>query len=137
MAKKYVMIKHTSPRATFRRAHLQFTKDWQVFEVGEQNDSDPNQPGSTEITEDARARHARGVIGPDTLRRCEAETMLAVKPATADDVQNFQKTLASRAGKSTDQIIAELAAKNAELEARLMKVELGKGGSAAAGGGGK
>jgi hypothetical protein len=67
----------------------------------------------------------KGIIDAAILKVLEAEKqMLAVKPATAEEAALLQKRQAEHAGKDKDTIIAELVAKNADLEARLMKLEL-------------
>lgn len=106
----FVLVKSASPfRPTFRRAGLQFERDWRILEVREVADVD------------------KGIIDAAVLARLEAEPMLAVKPATAAEVESYQQDLAARAGRDPASVIDELKAKNADLEARLMKLELAKG----------
>jgi hypothetical protein len=108
---KYVMVRSCSPRGSFRRAGLVFTSEWRVLEVS------------------TRAQLDKGIIDEATLKALEAEKqMLAVKPATEAEVEAFQKLQAESTGKDKDALIAELVQKNAELEARLMKLELAAGG---------
>jgi hypothetical protein len=109
---KFVLVKSTSPRqpdGSFRRAELQFNRDWRVLEISE--------------TEDL----ASGKINAARLARLEAETMLAIKPATEKDIERYERDLADSAGRDPHQLIAELRGKNADLEARLLKLELGAG----------
>lgn len=109
--KSFVMVRSCSPRGQFRRAGIVFTTDWRVLELGEKLDVE------------------KGVIDAPTLKVLEAEKqMLAVKPATADEAAALQKTQSEHAGKDKDVIIADLVAKNADLEARLMKLELASSG---------
>lgn len=125
----HVMVKSAAPKGRFRRAHLDFTNEtWRCFKIGTELDADPDkEPSTGAITAEAAKRHAAGVIGPDTYERLAREhTMLAVKSCTAEEVADYEKRQADGAGKSQEQLLAEVLAKNAELEARLMKVELGK-----------
>lgn len=109
--KSYVMVRSCSPRGQFRRAGIVFQTDWRVLELGEKLDIE------------------KGIIDAATLKILEAEKqMLAVKPATPEEAAAFQKTQSEHAGKDKDAIIADLVSKNAELEARLMKLELAAGG---------
>lgn len=109
--KSFVMVRSCSPREQFRRAGFVFTKEWRVLELGEKVDIE------------------KGVVDAPTLKILEDEKqMLAVKPATADEAESFQKLQASNAGKDKDTIITELLEKNADLEARLMRLELAASG---------
>lgn len=112
-APKFVMVRSCSPRDQFRRGGLIFTKDWRVLEVS------------------TTANLEKGIIDEAILKVLEAEKqMLAVKPATEADVEAFLKLQADSAGKDKDTIISELVQKNADLEARLMRLELGAAGAA-------
>jgi hypothetical protein len=110
-APKYVFVKTTSPRGMFGRAGLRFTRDWRPLKVDAEQDLDA------------------GVINAATLARLEAETeMLAVRPATTDEIAELTASpslTGSGGGKDKDEIIAEQGMKIADLEARLLKLELG------------
>jgi len=124
----HVLVCTRSPRGRFRRAHLEFTSDWRSLELGAENDIDPKPNAANvsfeyAITDAAKARHAENVIGPDTLKRLQGEAMLAVKPADAAEIEAHRKAQAEHPGDKDAQLRAALA-KNADLEARLMKLEL-------------
>jgi hypothetical protein len=104
---KVVLVKSTSPRGGFRRAGLQFTAEWRPLQVSTKADLE------------------KGIIDTSILAVLEKETMLAVKPASPDDVERYLEALQETAGKDPAEEIAALKKKNAELEARLMKLELG------------
>lgn len=105
--KQYVMVRSCSPRGQFRRAGLVFQPEWRILELGEKTDIE------------------KGIIDFATLKVLEAEKqMLAVKPATLAEAEAFAKQQAEHAGKDKDAIIAELIEKNADLESRLMRLEL-------------
>lgn len=106
---KFVMVCTRSPKGRFRRAGVDFTAEWRVLEVKETADL------------------SNGVIDAEILARLEAESMVAVKPATEAQVEAYLKDQAELAGKDDKQVIAALAAKNADLEARLMRLELAGG----------
>lgn len=105
--KTFIMVRSCSPRGQFRRAGLVFQTEWRVLEVAEKADIE------------------KGIIDAAILKVLEGEKqMLAVKPATPEEVAAALKAQAEHAGKDKDTIIAEQNAKIAELEARLMKLEL-------------
>lgn len=104
--KKFVLVKSTSPRPSFRRAGFTFTPEWRPLELGEKDDV------------------ANDIVGPESYARIEAEKMLACKPATETEVEQFLKDRAELAGKDPQAVNEELKRKNAELEARLLKLEL-------------
>ncbi len=103
---KIVLVKSTSPRGSFRRAGLTFTADWRPLEVS------------------ATANLEKGVIDAAVLARLEAEKMLAVKPASATEVEAYQKAAAETAGKDPVEEVVALKKRLAELEARLMQLTL-------------
>lgn len=107
---RFVLVKSTSPynRGDFGRAGLRFTRDWRPLEVG------------------TVANLEKGVIDAEVLKRLESESFLAVKPATAEEVAKFSEAMVE-ASKDPSAALADLAARNAELEARLMRLELGAG----------
>lgn len=106
IAPKFVLVKSVSPHneGRFGRAGLRFTRDWRPLQVADIADVE------------------KGVITPEILARLEAEQQLAVKPATEVEVEKLAKELADP--KDDKARIAELEAANAQLEARLMKLEL-------------
>lgn len=107
-APKFVLVKTTSPRKMFGRAGLRFTNEWRPLRVEE--------------TADLEA----GVIDAAVLKRLEDEKeMLAVKPATESEVEEFMAKQA--APRDPEAELAELKARNADLESRLMRLELAAG----------
>src|SRR5215475_10905026 len=105
---RFVLVKSVSPHngGNFRRAGLRFTRDWRPLEVAAQPDLE------------------KGVIDDKVLQVLQAETFLAVKPATADEVARLADARLD-ASRDKDSELAELRTKNAELEARLMRLEVG------------
>jgi hypothetical protein len=105
---RFVLVKSVSPHngGNFRRAGLRFTRDWRPLEVAAKLDLD------------------KGVIDDEVLKVLHAETFLAVKPATADEVARLADARLD-ASRDKDSELAELRTKNAELEARLMRLEVG------------
>lgn len=112
-APQFVLVKSASPRESFRRAGLTFTRDWRPLQLAETVDLE------------------RGVIDEATLKRLEDEPMLAVKPASADDVEDFLRDRAANTGKDKESQIAELRSYSTDLEARLMRLELNAGDASA------
>jgi hypothetical protein len=105
---RFVLVKSVSPHngGNFRRAGLRFTRDWRPLEVT------------------ATADLEKGVIDDKILAVLQAETFLAVKPATTDEVARLADARLD-ASRDKDSELAELRTKNAELEARLMRLEVG------------
>jgi hypothetical protein len=105
---RFVLVKSVSPHnsGNFRRAGLRFTRDWRPLEVAAKPDLD------------------KGVIDEKILQVLQAETFLAVKPATAEEVARLADARLD-ASRDKDSELAELRTKNAELEARLMRLEVG------------
>ena len=99
---RFVLVKSVSPHngGNFRRAGLRFTRDWRPLEVAARPDLD------------------KGVIDDDVLEVLQAETFLAVKPATADEVARLADAKLD-ASRDKDSELAGLRDKNAELEARV------------------
>src|SRR5215510_10262994 len=104
----FVLVKSVSPHngGNFRRAGLRFTRDWRPLEVAAKPDLD------------------KGVIDEKILQVLQNETFLAVKPATAEEVSRLADARLD-ASRDKDSELAELRGKNAELEARLMRLEVG------------
>jgi len=104
----FVLVKSVSPHngGNFRRAGLRFTRDWRPLEVAAKPDLD------------------KGVIDEKILQALQVETFLAVKPATAEEVARLADARLD-ASRDKDSELAELRTKNAELEARLMRLEVG------------
>ena len=105
---RFVLVKSVSPHngGNFRRAGLRFTRDWRPLEVAAKPDLD------------------KGVIDDKVLEILAAETFLAVKPATADDVARLADAKLD-GSRDKDSELAALRDKNADLEARLMRLEVG------------
>jgi hypothetical protein len=105
---RFVLVKSVSPHngGNFRRAGLRFTRDWRPLELAAKPDLD------------------KGVIDDQVLQVLQAETFLAVKPATADEVARLADAKLD-ASRDKDSELAGLRDKNAELEARLMRLEVG------------
>jgi hypothetical protein len=105
---RFVLVKSVSPHngGNFRRAGLRFTRDWRPLEIAAQPDLE------------------KGVIDDKILQVLQAETFLAVKPATAEEVARLADARLD-ASRDKDSELAGLRTKNAELEARLMRLEVG------------
>src|SRR5215475_4503862 len=97
---RFVLVKSVSPHngGNFRRAGLRFTRDWRPLEVAAQPDLE------------------KGVIDDKVLQVLQAETFLAVKPATAEEVARLADARLD-ASLDKDSELAGLRTKNAELEA--------------------
>jgi hypothetical protein len=115
MARSFVLVRSVSPfnSGGFSRAKLRFERDWRALEVTDADDL------------------GNEVISPATLAALNAEPFLVVKPASEQEVADLAATRPVVVDK--DQQLAELAAKNADLEARLMKLELGAAAAPAKG----
>lgn len=113
---KFILVMSVNPHRDggFSRAGLRFSREWRALELSGKNDLDRPIP----------------VIDTATFDRIKAETFLAWKPATEAELTALERARAEAPG-DKDAQIASLAQKNADLEARLMKLEL------AAQGGGK
>jgi hypothetical protein len=105
---RFLLVKSVSPHngGNFRRAGLRFTRDWRPLEVAAKADLD------------------KGVIDDKALKVLQDEAFLAVKPATAEEVARLADARLD-ASRDKDSELAELRTKNAELEARLMRLEVG------------
>lgn len=108
---KFVLVMSVSPHnnGNFGRAGLRFSREWRPLEVAEVADLE------------------KGIIDEAVLARLQAESFLAVKPATAEEVARLAEARAAGA-QDKDSELAELRAKNADLEARLMRLELAASG---------
>jgi hypothetical protein len=108
MFPQFVLVMSVSPfnGGNFGRAGLRFSREWRPLEVAEVADLEKN------------------VIDPEILERLKRESFLAVKPATAEEVARLAEDRAS-ASKDKDTELAELKSKNADLESRLMRLEVG------------
>lgn len=106
----FVLVMSVSPyhNGNFGRAGLRFSREWRPLEVVDDDKQDLEQ----------------GLINEETLERLKAEAFLAVKPATEAEIAKFEKDRATGARNPADEV-AELRAANAQLEARLMKLEAG------------
>lgn len=111
MAPQFVLVMSVSPYngGNFGRAGLRFSREWRPLEVAETADLE------------------KGVIDYAILARLKAESFLAVKPATPEEVAQLAKDRAEGA-KDKDTELADLRSKNADLEARLMRLELAAAG---------
>jgi hypothetical protein len=112
---QFVLVMSVSPynNGNFGRAGLRFSREWRPLEVADKADLE------------------KGIIDKEILARLKAEAFLALKPATADEVAQLAAARADGA-KDKDSELAELRAKNADLEARLMRLELAAGAGKAA-----
>ena len=104
-APQFVLVKTTSPRGIFGRAGLRFTREWRPLRVAEVADLEAH------------------VIDAAILARLEAEReMLAVKPATEAELAEFAQAQAAGPRDPATEL-AEIKARNADLEGRLMRLE--------------
>lgn len=123
----FVLVKSTNPYrdGQYGRSNLRFTRDWRPLEVDELDDRDVPGIGGAPGTNNGPLRTERGgnnLISTYTLAVLEADTFLAVKPATQAQVEKYQADAAANGG-DKDATIEALQAKNADLEARLMRLE--------------
>jgi len=142
-APQFVLVRSTNPHreGQYGRLGHRFTRAWKalrvdssVKQVATLFTSQVKSPGAqpepvadpTSLRDPAEAI-AADTISPKTLAAFEKDPHLAVKPATQTEVDDF---LASAAENETDKdaTIADLKAKNREMESRLMKLELAVGG---------
>lgn len=119
----FVLAKSTNPHTDGRygRAGLRFTREWRLLKVGDTFNADT------------------GEITGERLAILENDSFLAVKPATAAEVERLQADIASHGG-DKDAMIDAQRKQIGDLEARLMKLELAmqggrKGGDAGGRGG--
>jgi hypothetical protein len=105
---RFVLVKSVSPHnnGNFRRAGLRFSRDWRPLEVAAKPDLE------------------KGIIDDEVLKVLQAEAFLAVKPATAEEIARLADVRLD-ASRDKDSELTELRTKNAELEARLMRLEVG------------
>jgi hypothetical protein len=107
-APQFVLVKTTSPRGIFGRAGLRFTREWRPLRVADVADLEAH------------------VIDAAILARLEAEReMLAVKPATEAELAELAQAQAAGPRDPATEL-AEIKARNADLEGRLMRLELAK-----------
>lgn len=110
----FVLVMAVTPHGWWRHRGLHFTREWSVVQLGDKLDvlATPIPMVDTATYDELLASKAT----------------LAVKPATPDELADFQRRVAENRGKDKDLVIADLQMKNADLEARMMKLELATSG---------
>lgn len=93
---------------------VEFSDQWKPFQIGPAPDLSAAIPVVDQATVD------------EWTTKWTRE--LATKPATQEEVDAYLKQLADAKGQDKDAIIAELQAKNADYESRLMRLELAASG---------
>ena len=120
-AATFLLCMAIAPKGTWRVHGIEFSREWRPVQVGEELDIDAPVP-----TVDARTKEQ---IDHDVTIGA-----LATRPATAAEVDAYLQQLAEMKGKDPSVVISDLQKKNAELEARLMKLELSAAGGTKTGG---
>jgi len=109
---QFLLCIAVAPRGTWRVHGIEFSREWRPVQLGgEALDIGAPVP----VLDDATAAQ---------IEYDEKIGALATRPATAEEVAAYQQQLVDAKGKDPDAVIADLKAKNAELEARMMKLEL-------------
>jgi len=108
----FVLVMAVTPRGFWRHRGLHFTRDWSVVQVGDRLDVLASPIPMVDET------------NYNEILASKAE--LAVKPASAEELDAFQATIAANRGLDKDFVIHDLQTKNADLEARFMRLELGR-----------
>jgi hypothetical protein len=109
----FVLVKSTNPHreGQYGRAGLRFTREYRLLKLADAFNAE------------------LGEITAKELAILEKDSFLAVKPASAADVERLQAEIATTGG-DKEATIDFLRKQNADLEARLMKLELAaQGGS--------
>lgn len=103
----FVLAKSTNPHndGRYGRAGLRFTREWRVLKLGDAFDAETS------------------TITPEQHALLDKDTLIVLKPASEDDAKAYEAELAAH-GTNKDAVIETLRTKNADLEARLMKLEL-------------
>lgn len=141
---QFVLVKSTNPNreGQYGRAGLRFSRNWRALQVDDIDDRDlapippvvtiatptvpavvvtPGDPGTNNMPLRAK-RGEDNLISVWTLKILDADTFLAVKPATASDIAKLEAELAETGG-DKDATIDALRSQNADYEARLMRIE--------------
>lgn len=116
MSTAFVMIRSTNPHreGAYTRAGFRFGRSWRGLQVA---------AGAKELDDPSK-----DIVSAQTLEeRLEKDEFLAVKPATSGDIEAFKAEQAA-ANTDKDAELAELRKKNADLEARMMRLEAAAGG---------
>ena len=113
----FVLAKSTNPHndGRYGRAGLRFTREWRVLKLAEESNPET------------------GAITAEQYAILDKDPLIVLKPASEDDAKAYEAELATH-GTNKDALIDSLRVKNAELEARLMKLELAMAGKDKAGG---
>jgi hypothetical protein len=124
---RFILVMAVAQRGFWRVHGLHFERDWRALQLGDELVLEPDGGGIPMI--DAR-----------TKAQIDADVKigaLAVKEASAEEVETYLKQIEELRGQDKDQVISDLQKKNNDLEARLMKLELLASGGGVGGGGGK
>lgn len=108
----FVLVMAVTPRGFWRHRGLHFTRDWSVVQVGDKLDV---LASPIPMVDEANYNEILASKGE-----------LAVKPASAEELAAFQSTIAANRSLDKDFVIQDLQSKNADLEARFMRLELGR-----------
>lgn len=126
---RFILVMSLSPRGDdggFTRAGLRFTRKWRLLAVGGTCSRDKDGHVQGGVIDTAVYYTLLGEANRDD------RPMLALKPATDEEAALYAKELAE-GPKDKDAEIADLKTKNADLEARMMRLELAaQGGKATA-----
>lgn len=106
----FVLVMAVTPRGFWRHRGLHFTREWSVLQIGDKLD--------------VLASPIPMADEANYLEILASKNELAVKPASAEEIAAFQASVAANRGLDKDMVIADLQAKNADLEARMMRLEL-------------
>lgn len=106
----FVLVMAVTPHGFWRHRGLHFTREWSVVQLGDKLD--------------VLAQPMPLIDAATYAELLASKETLGVKPATPDELAEFHKRAAENRGKDKDAVIADLQKNNADLEARLMKLEL-------------
>lgn len=138
-APQFVLVRSTNPHreGQYGRLGHRFTRAWKALRVdsalkqvatlftskpGKPGEAPEQEPDPTSFRDPAEAI-AADTISPETLAAFEKDPHLAVKPATQQEIDDLVASAADNES-DKDATIADLKAKNRDMEARLMKLEL-------------
>lgn len=131
-ARAFILVMSVSPHHNggFGRAGYRFSRTWRPLEIVAEGDIKVDEHGRADS-----AAEEQSLITPTLVERLKAESFLAVKDASASEVDRLLADRAAGAGMSDADRIAKLESDKADLESRLMKLELGASGDAKGKGG--
>lgn len=120
----FLLVMAVTPHGFYRVHGIHFDREWRAVQIGEKLDPLSAIP----VADKAAAAEIDRKSKPERMwgsREPVSPPALAVKVATEEEIVAFRKHASETAGKDVNAQLDDERGKRAELEARLMKLELG------------